>query len=286
MRQPTPITLRDTRGLGQSIRQDRDLGMPKRRSLVSSIFKQISRIGDKEQTQPDESNVSTGWPMAASDEPGDPYTILSARLGDYPPDPPLHRGDPRALTREQRAENLAAFLDRNRSRIAIVIQRLACEGLDGVTVLKGGNAALGEGRKIDAWLSAWVPKRAFDLALGDPGVNAPRGRWFASDRAGTDLVFSFVLDLARLNAAALTATDPSFSWTVVEDEHDAGIAASPAGRLRRELSDQCYNICLVRDAVDGPAPRILNLPLAMLGLMHGRMSPLAVPVHPTFPFGL
>ncbi len=220
--------------------------------------------------------------MAASD----PYDLLSARLGDYPPDTPLHRGDHRGLTREQRAENLAQFLARDADRIAILVSRLAREGLDGAAVLKGDEAALAEGRRIDVWLAGWVPHRPFDPVLGDVEVNPPRARWFASDRAGADLVFSFVSDLARLNAAAIAAADPSFSWAVVEDALDVTITTSPVDDPREEPSDRRHHLCLVRDASDSSVPVVLDVPLAMLSLVHGRMSPLGLPVSAEFPIGL
>jgi hypothetical protein len=216
----------------------------------------------------------------------DPYALLSARLGNYPPDTPLHRGDYRGLTREQRAENLSQFLARDADRIAVLVSRLGREGLDGAAVLKGDEAALAEGRRIDAWLAGWVPHRPFDPVLGDVEVNSPRARWFASDRAGADLVFSFVSDLARLNAAAIAATDPSFSWAVVEDGLDAAITANPVDNPQGEPSDRHYHLCLVRDVSDGSVPVILDVPLAVLGLVHGRMSPLGLPVSAEFPIGL
>lgn len=223
---------------------------------------------------------------ASGDASGDPYALLSARLGDYPPDTPLHRGDRRGLTREQRAENLAQFLARDAWRIALLVARLAREGLDGAAVLNGDDAALAEGRRIDAWLAGWVPRRPLDPVLGDVAVNPPRARWFASDRAGADLVFSFVSDLARLDAAAIAAADPSFSWAVVEDALDAATTADPVDNPRGEPSDRRYHPCLVREVGDGSVPVVLDLPLAVLGLMHARMSPLGLPVSAEFPIGL
>ncbi|OLP62610.1 hypothetical protein BJF93_12425 [Xaviernesmea oryzae] len=224
--------------------------------------------------------------VTSGETSGDPYALLSARLGDYPPDTPLHRGDQRRLTREQRAENLAQFLARDAERIAILVSWLAREGLDGAAMLKGDDEALAEGRRIDAWLAGWVPKRAFDPMRGDPEVNAPRARWFASDRAGADVVFSFVSDLARLNATAITAADPLFSWTVVEDALDAAITGHAVGSARREPSDRYGHLCLVRDFSDGSVPVVLDMPLAVLDLLHGRMSPLGLPVPAEFPIWL
>lgn len=211
----------------------------------------------------------------------DPYAILSARLGDYPPDPPRHRGDPRTLDATQRAENLADFLAGDARRIALLTTWLAREGLDATLLLNGGDAALAEGARIDAWLARWVPQRPLDPVRGDAEVNPPLARWFASDRAGAELVFSFVSDLARLNAAAIVATDPLFRWTIVEDALDAA-TTDPDG----EPSDRRYHLCLVRDAYDGTVPVVLDLPVALLGLVHGRMSPLGVPVAAPFPLWL
>ncbi|SFU72379.1 hypothetical protein SAMN02799631_01978 [Methylobacterium sp. 174MFSha1.1] len=227
-----------------------------------------------------------GAAARSSGAAGDPYARLSARLGDYPPDTPLHRGDPRRLTREQRAENLTRFLARDADRIAVLVSRLAREGLDGAAVLKGDDAALAEGRRIDAWLAGWVPHRPFDPVRGDTEVNAPRTHWFASDRAGADLVFSFVSDLARLNAAAIAAADPLFSWAVVEDALDAAITGGAVDTPKGEPSDRRHHLCLVRDLSDGSVPVVLDLPLAVLDLMHGRMSPLGLPAAAAFPIGL
>ncbi|AWN53646.1 hypothetical protein DK412_20230 [Methylobacterium sp. 17Sr1-1] len=181
---------------------------------------------------------------------------------------------------------MAQFLARDADRIAVLVSRLAREGLDGAAVLKGDEAALVEGRRIDAWLAGWVPHRPFDPVLGDVEVNAPRARWFASDRAGADLVFSFISDLARLNAAAIAAADPLFSWAVVEDALDGAITGGPVDNPRGEPSDRRYHLCLVRDAFDGSVPVVLDVPLAVLGLVHGRMSPLGLPVSAEFPIGL
>lgn len=212
----------------------------------------------------------------------DPYTILSARLGDYPPDPPRHRGNPCALSAAQRAENLAAFLARDAERMATLAAWLAREGLNATALFGSGNAARAEGARIDDWLARWVPQRPLDPVRGDAEVNPPLARWFASDRAGADLVFSFVSDLARLNAAAIVAADPLFRWTIVEDDHDAALTRDPAA----EPSDRRYHLCLVRDAFDGSVPVVIDLPVALLGLVHGRMSPLGVPVAARFPLWL
>ncbi|MEH3120381.1 MAG: hypothetical protein PGN16_00140 [Sphingomonas phyllosphaerae] len=223
-----------------------------------------------------------GRTSSAQHDGDDPYAALSARLGDYPPDPPVHRGDPHTLSAADRAENLARFLACDADRIATVIARLAREGLDGTALLAGGDAALAEGARIDAWLARWVPQRPLDLVRGDAEANPPHARWFASDRAGRDLVFSFVSDLARLNAAAIIATDPLFAWTIVEEALDAAITADQPG----EPSDRRYHLCLVRDRYDGTSPVVLDLPLALLALVHARMSPLGVPVQATFPLWL
>ena len=218
-----------------------------------------------------------------ADTPRDPYTEVSARLGDYPPDPPLHRGDPATLTREQRAENLAQFRAREPERIARLCSWLWRKGIDASLVLKGDDTALAEGRKIDAWLKDWVPKRPFDMVSGDPEANAPVDRWFASDRAGADLVFSFISDLARLNAAAISAARPLFAWTVVEDEMDALLSTDPVDNPQNEPSQWRYHPCLVRDLRDGSVPVVFDVQLAVLGLVHQRMSPLGHPVQDRFP---
>jgi hypothetical protein len=223
---------------------------------------------------------------AAATAGGDPYAILSARLGDYPPDPPRHRGDPRTLDAAQRAGNLADFLARDADRIALLTTWLAREGLDATALLSGGDAALAEGARIDAWLARWVPQRPLDPVRGDAAVNPPLARWFASDRAGADLVFSFVSDLARLNAAAIVAADPLFRWTIVEDALDAATTGDATANPNGEPSDRLYHVCLVRDAYDGTVPVVLDLPVALLGLVHGRMSPLGVPVAAPFPLWL
>lgn len=214
---------------------------------------------------------------------GDRYAMLSARLGDYPPDVPVHRGDPHTLSAAARAENLAHFRARDAERIATLIGWLAREGLDGSALLGGGDAARAEGARIDGWLARWVPQRSLDPVRGDAAPNPPHARWFASDRDGPDLVFSFVSDLARLNAAAITATDPLFGWTVVEAPLDAALTAAPSPG---EPSDLLYHLCLVRDAYDGTPPVVLDLPLAMLALVHTRMSPLGTPVQAQFPLWL
>ncbi|MGX9982956.1 hypothetical protein [Methylobacterium fujisawaense] len=250
---------------------------------MPGIFDWLSNRRSSEQRGP---GVAAHSNMTAGDAPGEPYALLSARLGDYPPDTPLHRGDPRGLMPEQRAENLAQFLARDPNRIAVPVSWLAREGLDGAAVLKGDEAALAEGRRIDAWLAGWVPHRPFDPVLGDGEVGPPRARWFASDRAGADLVFSFVSDLARLNAAAIAAADPLFSWAVVEDALEAAATADLIDNPHGEPSDRRYHLCLVRDTYDGSMPIILDVPLAMLCLVHGRMSPLGLPVPAEFPIGL
>ncbi|WP_152045355.1 hypothetical protein [Aureimonas psammosilenae] len=243
-------------------------------------------LGTRWQSGRHDDGVAARSDATAGTTSGDPYALLSARLRDYPPDTPRHRGDPGRLTRAQRAENLAQFLARDADRIALLVSRLAREGLDAAAVLKGDDAALVEARRIDAWLAGWVPKRPLDLASGDAEVNAPRARWFASDRAGVDLAFSFVSDLARLNAAAIAAVDPSFSWAVVEDALDAATTADPVGNPQRAPSDRRYHPCLVANASDGSVPVILDVPLAVLSLVHGRMSPLGLPVQAEFPIGL
>jgi hypothetical protein len=229
---------------------------------------------------------SAGRDDAAADASGDSYAQLSARLGDYPPDTPRHRGDPRTLTPEQRAENLAQFLDRDGDRIATVVAWLAREGLDAATVLQGDEAALAEGRRIDEWLGRWVPQRPMDAVRGDAEPNPPFARWFASDRAGADLAFSFISDLSRLNAAAIRAADPVFAWATVGDDIARATRTDQDGRPTNEPSSEQGHICLVRDLHDGSVPVVLDVPVAVLGLVHQRMSPMGLPVQESFPVGL
>lgn len=225
----------------------------------------------------------SGRDQQSSGGSGDPYAELSARLGDYPPDTPLHRGDPDTLTPAQRAENLAQFKAREPERIAKLCSWLWREDIDASLVLKGDDTALAAGRKIDAWLKDWVPKRPFDMVSGDREANAPVDRWFASDRAGADLVFSFISDLARLNAAAISAARPLFAWTVVDDEIDALLSADPVDNPGNEPSQWRYHPCLVRDLRDGSVPVVFDVQLAVLGLIHQRMSPLGHPAQDQFP---
>jgi hypothetical protein len=223
---------------------------------------------------------------AAATAPNNPYAELSARLGDYPPDTPLHRGDPGTLSPGQRAENFTQFLARDADRVAILGSWLWRQGFDISLVFKGDEAALAEGRRIDEWLAGWVPKRAFDTVRGDPDINSPVERWFASDRAGVDLVFSFISDLSRLNAAAICAANPLFAWRTVDDELDRAIRSGPEDDGRDEPSSERGRICLVRDLYDGSTPIVLDVPVAVLHLVHKRMSPLGHPVQDRFPIWL
>lgn len=216
----------------------------------------------------------------------DPYALLSARLGDYPPDRPLHPGRPKTLTQRQRAENLAHFLARDEERIAIIMSRLAREGLDAASVPDGDVPALAQWHRIDEWLARWVTPRPFDTVRGDAEPNPPFARWFASDRTGPGLVFSFVSDLARLNAAAIRRADPLFAWTMVESDIDAALTADPVANPDGEPSDLLHRLCLVRHMAGGSVPTVLDLPIAVLALVHQRMSPLGLPVQNTFPIGL
>lgn len=217
---------------------------------------------------------------------GDLYAELSARLGDYPPDTPPHRGDPHALTPQQRADNLAHFTAHDAGRIATLVSWLARQGLDGVSVLVGDEDALAEGKRIGEWLANWVPQRPIDMVAGDREPNAPLARWFASDRAGPDLVFSFVSDLARLNAASIRSADPLFAWAVVEGALDRAISIDPVGNPAGESSSERHHLCLVKDLADGTVPVVLDVPLAVLGLVHQSMSPLGVLVADQFPIWL
>lgn len=82
---------------------------------------------------------------------------------------------------------------------------------------------------------------------------------------------------------ASRAADPLFSWTAVEDALDAAVTADPVGNPRDEPSDRRYRLCFVRDLSDGSVPVILDVAVAVPGLVHGRLSPLSLPMSAEFP---
>ncbi len=197
---------------------------------------------------------------ATADAAPDADTVLWRRFADYPPDQPRHPGDPLTLSEVESDANLAQFGNGRAARLAIVGDFLRDNGVDPAPMLDPNGDGVAAARAVDHWLDETLPKRSFSPVSGDETPNPPDGAFRMSDRAGADIYYSLLADLALLEGEAIRLRDARFAWAInrLPDFADMG----SYGR-----------ICLIKPGdADWPAT-VFELDVHLLAICHAKMAP-------------
>jgi hypothetical protein len=132
---------------------------------------------------------------------------LARALAHYPPYVAPHVGPPARWSRAQAEDNLAhlvAHVDERLQVLGALLRETA--DIDIAPALAGADAGpLLE--RLHAWANAeW-------RATHDPAL-AQFGRWRSSTRAGPEIVFSLLLDVALLLGELVRRRDPRWQWAL------------------------------------------------------------------------
>jgi hypothetical protein len=135
---------------------------------------------------------------------------LAQQLLSYPAYAAPHAGPPSGWTREQAQDNLQYLLDHREQRLAAIGALLQREGIDVQPALAGGDAA-----PLLAALQRWALEQW-------PRIRRPqftsRDAWLRSTRAGDDIAYSMLMDLAILVGELIVRRRPSIQWGLDLDE--------------------------------------------------------------------
>lgn len=201
-----------------------------------------------------------GKAATADAAPPDTETALLLRFADYPPDRPRHPGDPLTLSEAERDANLAQFRDERAARLAIVGNFLRDNGVDPAPMLDPNGDGVAAARAADHWLDETLPRRPFSPVSGDETPNPPDRAFRASDRAGADIYYSLLADLALLEGEAIRLRDARFDWAInrLPDFADMG----SYGR-----------ICLIKPRDAAWPATVLEMDVHLLAICHAKMAP-------------
>jgi hypothetical protein len=135
---------------------------------------------------------------------------LAQQLQSYPAYAAPHAGPPSGWTLEQAQRNLQYLLDHLEQRLAAIGSLLRCEGIDVQPALAGGDAA-----PLLLALQRWALEQW-------PSIRRPhltsRDAWLRSTRAGDDIAYSMLMDLAILLGELIVRRRPTIGWGLDLDE--------------------------------------------------------------------
>jgi hypothetical protein len=135
---------------------------------------------------------------------------LAQQLQSYPAYAAPHVGPPSGWTLEQAQLNLQYLLDHREQRLAAIGALLQREGIDVQPALAGGDAAPLLSA-LQRWaLEQWLSIRRPDLISRDA--------WLRTTRAGDDIAYSMLMDLAILLGELIVRRRPSIRWGLDLDE--------------------------------------------------------------------
>ncbi len=167
---------------------------------------------------------------------------LAALLAAYPPYAIPHPGPGRALSLAQADANLAYLVAHRGKRLAAVRALLSECGVDMTDACGTGDPGPFLDR-VWAWIRAEWP------AIHDP-LLARRDRWLGSRRAGEEIVYSLVADVAILLGEVVLSRRPDFGWALDLDPGNEGDEEGMVSQRRP---------CVIRPA-DDVVPAILYDP--------------------------
>jgi hypothetical protein len=157
--------------------------------------------------------------------------LLAAALAYYPPNTPAHVGPAKRLTIERAEENLQRFLATREERLTVLGSVLGQHGLDIAAILDPDADARPAYDALSDWLADALPRR--EAMPGSSRINAPIDDYTASARAGDDILFSFIADLALLEGEGIARRQAEWRWDFGRDPADAGTYAFRRVVMRR-----------------------------------------------------
>ena len=135
---------------------------------------------------------------------------LAQQLRSYPAYAAPHAGPPSGWTLEQAQHNLRYLLEQREQRLATIGALLQHEGVDVQPALAGANAA-----PLLAALHRWALEQW-------PSIRRPqlvsRDAWLRSTRAGDDIAYSMLMDVAILLGELIVRRRPTIGWGLDLDE--------------------------------------------------------------------
>ncbi len=167
---------------------------------------------------------------------------LAGLLAAYPPYAVPHPGPGRGLSLAQAEANLAYLVAHRGERLAVVEALLSECGV-------GMEGAFGESDPGPFLDRVWAWIRAEWPAVHDPAL-AKQDRWLHSGRAGGEIVYSLVTDMAILMGEVVLSRRPDFGWALDLDPRNEGDEDGMVSQRRP---------CVIRPA-DAEVPAILYDP--------------------------
>jgi hypothetical protein len=155
-------------------------------------------------------------------------------LRAYPPYAAPFVGDPLTFTDAQARANLAYLLAHKPSRIGILLDYLASEGVPVGALAVGSDDATALAALRQWALRAWP-------ALATPATTR-FDDWRTSRRDGPQIVHSMLMDLSILLGERMLARCPGYAWDVDLDPE------------RRDDEEISYGRCVVMKPKGGPFP--------------------------------
>jgi hypothetical protein len=172
---------------------------------------------------------------------------LARRLRSYPAYTAPHAGPPSGWTREQAQDNLQYLLDHRDQRLATLSALLQHEGIQVQPALAGGDAAA-----LLAALQRWALEQW-------PLIRKPhlthRDAWLRSTRAGDDIAYSMLMDLAILLGELIVRRRPSIHWGLDLDE----------------INGRDGMVSFMRPVLLAPRPGLAPEPLDVEAIVVGRL---------------
>jgi hypothetical protein len=187
-----------------------------------------------------------GKPDAASSD-------LAQRLRSYPPYQAPHSGFGRQITLQQAEANLAYFKDVLPTRLKL-LGTLLIETAD-INTATALDAPAAHAAPLTEALDGWA-RREWP-ALRTPQLAEYR-RWHTTTRAGDDIVYSLLLDVAILFGEVICRANPQWRWDLDLDQDN----------LRDDMTSARRVVLLADPVGAAPHPFIVDVE----GIVVGRLQ--------------
>ncbi|MGI9383699.1 MAG: hypothetical protein ACR2PO_11135 [Methyloligellaceae bacterium] len=167
---------------------------------------------------------------------------LKKLLAGYPPSTPPHLEPTAELSDAQCKADLDFLIETRDERLTVLAGLLADFGLDIAPVLDPAQDPGPTFKALDSWIRSEFPF---------PREQPPRQRFTESDRAGPDILFSLIADLALLEGEAIVRRRDDFAWALDDDPDNWEMSS-----YRRP--------CVVRPRIEDWASTVFDLQIITL----------------------